>query len=237
MKNKFFGHTLFTGVLAFVLITMVGGCKKKEADALNFRMASHYTFNGFNHIYSTFVYDEQGRISKILGAPLYAFITYSGDSAFYKEYRVSDNGLNSSFSIKLGAAGRFMNDDFYNYEYNSSGQVVKRSYISNPSTYTVYNWQDGNMVKEDNYVAGVISSSYDYIFYTDKPNTAKWNYFYSGIDCFFAPVNKNLIKRFPANDVDCTYEIGENSLPEKMTIIYNTAGIVRTNTYTYELAE
>jgi hypothetical protein len=232
-------------VLLVALLLCLGACKKKdEAPVAVFRTLSQdKTYNGQRN-YITYVYDEEGRIKNILGSILYSDLTYTGDSAYYVEYQIG--GMpNNSYSMKLDAAGRFLSDDKEAYEYNSSGNLVKRTFTNLANAHTVYTWEDGNNTRTDTYINDTLYSSSVYTFYTDKLNKAHWDYNGSGIGCFFGGASKNLIKEShsltPSGDIyepiDWTYEFDKNDLPIHLMMLRHSNGTFIDTRYSYGRVE
>lgn len=246
MKFKPLYYCLRYASLFLVVTFALNSCKKSEDTpvTLNFRTVSQLRADGNDYSYTTYYYDSQGRIEKTLGSQIYSNVIYTSDSAFYKEYQLNGN-LNASYSMKLDAAGRFLNDGYQTYQYNSDGKLAKRTYILTPTTYIVHTWQDGDNVKEETYIGGELTYTTTYTYYTDKPNKAGWDYNHSGINCFFGRASKHLIKKSVTvdkngvtnNDVDWTYELDSNGLPKEMKLSFNTLGTFDTYKYAYELAE
>ncbi len=229
--------TLYT--LCAALLFTASSCKKETAGVTETcRTVSQYTIIGTTPYYTTYHYDSKGRIDATLGSQLYSFITYTADSAFYKEYQL--NGfLNSSFSMKLDASGRFITRGGITYQYDTEGHLIKEVVGSVIHDYT---WQDGNMTSETTTISGVPSYTYTYTYYTDKENKAHWDYNHNGIDCFFGEASKNLLKHISTEDLvsgtvtetNWTYEYNEKGLPTQMTILFVGTGTFNTYFYTYE---
>lgn len=234
-------------VLFCLMAVLVYSCSKdndENAPPTKFRTVSQSLVDGGVYYYSTYIYDDQGRIEKIFGSQIYSLFTYASDSVFYKEYQL--NGfLNASFVMKMDAAGRFLNDGYESYQYNADGKLTRRASITNPSTYVVNTWVDGNNTKEEYFMDGTLANTTTSTYYTDKPNKAGWDYLRYGFYCFFGGASDNLVKKTVTkdkdgqivSDVDWSYDLDDNGLPVKVTLHLNLQGIFYSYYYTYERIE
>ena len=234
-------------VLFCLMAVLVYGCSKDNDENTppgNFRTVTQSLVDGGIYYYTTYLYDEQGRIEKLFGSQIYGLLTYASDSVFYKEYQL--NGfLNASFVMKMDAAGRFINDGYETYQYNTDGKLTRRASITNPSTYILNTWVDGNNTKEEYYIDGTLAYTQTATYYTDKPNKAGWDYFRYGFYCFFGGASDDLVKKTVTldkdgqieNDIDWSYEFDDNGLPVKVTLHLNLQGTFYSYYYTYERVE
>lgn len=236
------------GILVFCMLAIVvNGCSKDEDDttgASKYRTVSQYLIDNGIYLYTTYLYDEQGRIEKLFGSQLYGLFTYTPDSVFYEEYQL-DGYLNASFVMRTDDAGRFLNDGYENYQYNTEGNLIMRSSITNPSTYVRNTWLDGNLIKEEYYIDSMLAYTTTITYYPDKPNIAGWDYLHYGFYCFFGRATDDLIKNTTSkdkdgnvqNDVDWSYEFDQNGLPLKVTFHNNSSSFFYSYFFTYESIE
>ncbi len=239
MNTKFLSP--FFKIIFVAAVMLSGSSCKKETDAVSesCRTVSVYNVDNASPYYTTYYYDEQGRISATLGKQIYSYITYTADSAIYKEYQL--NGfLNASYSMKVDANGRFVTKDDIAFQYNADGNLIHQD--AGTVTYD-YTWQNGDMIKQQTTIGGVLSYTTNYTYYPEHENKAGWDYNHSGINCFFGGDSKLLIKHTQTvynptgvtqSETDWTYEFNEKGLPTQMKILFVGNGTFDTYLYNYE---
>lgn len=224
------------------LILTIGSCNKdKGGETVNYRTVSQYTISGGTPYYSSYFYDMQGRIEKILGSQIYSYLTYQTDSVLYQEYR-TDGGLNNTYKLKLDGSGRIIYRNGASYLYNADGKLTREFFASDTGRHYDYTWQNGDLTEARTTVGGVLGYTTYYTYYTDHENKAHWDYNHSGFNCFYGQDSKHLIKHTKSvqesngsfSETDWTYEFNDRGLPIKMNIIFVGQNLVNTYSYTYE---
>ena len=233
--------TLSARLFLFVLfVSSVSSCKKDDTSVTETcRTISQFVDMPGNPFYMTYYFDEQDRVTAILGKQSYAYITYIGDSAVYKEYELNGT-LDQTFTLKTDAAGRFITSGNAVLEYNASGQLTK---ITRPSVEITYTWVDGNITKDQIRQGGVLTSSTNYTYFTEYENKAHWDYSNIGIDCFYGRATKNLLKKalttdeinhVISNEANFTYTRNEKGLPVVLNLQLVNSGTFYNYQYNYE---
>ncbi len=237
MKQKF--SAAFTLAFLMALVLATGSCKKETAAETRYRLSSQYSVSGNIPYFTLYNYDEQVRIISTFGNQVNGFLSYGPNTVGYLEYQ-PDGSVNNSFTMQLDAAGRFTTKDGATFQYNSDGKLVRKS---SGTLVVEYTWQDGNLVSFSTFISGVLSYTYTFTFYTDRPNHANWDYTNLGLDAFFGQDSKNLIKHSEilehatgttSSSVDWVYDFNDDGLPIKLTSNFLGSNVQTTQFFSYE---
>lgn len=150
--------------------------------------------------------------------------------------------------ILFNALGQPYNPDPYTFEYDANGFQTKKTGSGYESVIEVTN---GNMTKKITRAinTGIVTQTYTYEFYTDKPNKFNINYFEQWYDNYpadksiFGTRNTNLIKRMTyvtssgTEITDFTYVTNADGYLTGMTTSWSRNGgtpVVSNTRFTYQ---
>ncbi len=232
-------------IFAFALITLFSACKKDDSIVIPAPVSKKLT--GITYENNQFApesieYDAQGRISRYVGSEDILTYTYKNNEVVITEWRVTDNREVFSFKGQLNAAGNITKGSGtssynagtnqtvdYTFEYNASGNMVKKTQNINQGT-SIYVFDyifngSGDMTEVKVYLNGVYSYGGTWEYDNTKKNKFGLNseQFY-GPNAFTGKPNQHMAIKYTGSTgwfVDMVYTYDNQGYPNSNTLKYS----------------
>lgn len=215
MKPTIFAATVFC--LALFTVT---SCSKKNDSISIYKVATIITEEVGNTDTASFMYNSAGQCieANVFTPGRRVAYNYSATQVSALRYDSFSTTPNSSIIYQLNSQGLAASDDKGNtYTYNADGQLLT---TTNTNGYISTNvWSGGNMVRTTD-IAGGDTSTYNWTYYTDKPETRSFGMEWQGKRSKNLLSGYTLVSTSPgsvASTHTFTYESGSDGRVNKMT--------------------